>query len=33
VSPASLPDVSGGYCQKGMVNKSEMMITQMGKAQ
>jgi hypothetical protein len=29
VSPASLPDVSDGYCQRALVNESGMIRTQM----
>jgi hypothetical protein len=30
VSPALLPDISDGYCQRSLVDKSGMISTQMG---
>jgi hypothetical protein len=30
VSPASLPDVSAGYCQRALVDEPVMIVTQMG---
>jgi hypothetical protein len=31
VSPALLLDISAGYCQRSLMGKSRMIITQMGK--